>query len=447
MSKRAIKTPPIKVRYDDALPIFTSLVLAHLGDAGLKQNCFLRDADGNLTYIVRVPITGQVRNKLISAAKKKLGPYVTETPVATPDELFDEQLKDQSKDQLEYVDGPRLGKFVRLVERQIVGQDWMRGIWPPIAGTPPIVVFASHKGGVGRSTALAIAAAEFARQGRSILAIDADLEAPGLGELFIPEKKQPLFGALDYFVENGRGTVDRQFLRQMRAPSTLTSGKGSVSVVPAVGTRCREYPQNVIGKISRAYLEDVSYEGAHAVTLLEQMRAMIKDLCIQKKYDAVFVDARAGLNETTAATVQGLGADVLFFGVDTPQTWDGYRYFLAHLARFKPSNGDSDWRFRLKMVHAKASHDENALAKFRDSSFELFAEHLYDEIDESKGNETPFGFDVDDPTAPHFAWPIMMDGEFYEFDPIEHPTQLSPQVYEKCFGVFISNLAERLELT
>ena len=40
---------------------------------------------------------------------------------------------------------------------------------------------------------------------------------------------------------------------------------------------------------------------------------MIRRLCAQKKYDAIFVDARAGLNETTAATVQGLGADVLFW--------------------------------------------------------------------------------------------------------------------------------------
>jgi hypothetical protein len=88
---------------------------------------------------------------------------------------------------------------------------------------------------------------------------------------------------------------------------------------------------------------------------------MIRDLAARHHYDVIFVDARAGLNETTAATVQGLGADVLFFGIDTPQTWDGYRYFLAHLARFKPLTGVDDWRFRLKMVHAKAAPSEEAL--------------------------------------------------------------------------------------
>ena len=442
--KRTVKSV---VRYDDALPIFTDLVLEQLGEAGIARNCFLRDADGNLTYVVREEIAGQARDKLSAAAKKRLGSYVTEFPVAAPDELFDDQLKDEKNDKPEYVTGRGFAVFVRLVERRLVGQDWVRGIWPPIERVPPIVVFASHKGGVGRSTALAVSAAEFAWRGYSILAIDADLEAPALGEMFIPKSKQPIFGALDYFVENGRGTVDAQFLTQMRAPSTLTRGKGRVAVIPGVGTRCREFPQNVIGKIARAYLEDVSADGSRQITLLEQMRDMIRRLCAQQKYDAIFVDARAGLNETTAATVQGLGADVLFFGIDTPQTWDGYRYFLAHLAQFKPRSGDDDWRFRLKMVHAKASNDKKALAEFRDNSFELFAEHLYDEIDESnKDVETLFGFDVDDPTAPHFAWPIFMDERFYEFDPVTRPEQLSPGEYQKGFGVFILNLAERLGL-
>jgi CO dehydrogenase nickel-insertion accessory protein CooC1 len=401
--------PAVKavVRYDDALPIFTNLVLEHLGGAAFAHNCFLRDADGNLTYVIREKIAEPTRNRLAAAVKKRLGAYVNEIAIATPDDLFDEGLKDEKQDKLEYVTNSSFSVFVRLVERRIVGQDWIRGIWPPIDGVPPIVVFASHKGGVGRSTALAVSAVEFARHGRSILAIDVDLEAPGLGEMFIPASKQPVFGALDYFVENGRGTVDARFLAQMLGPSGLTRGKGKISVVPAVGLRCREFPQNVLGKISRAYLEDISPDGLRQLTLLEQMRGMIKDLCDRQKYDAVFVDARAGLNETTAATVQGLGADVLFFGVDTPQTWSGYRYFLAHLARFKPEIGENDWRFRLKMVHAKATIDRRALANFRDNSFELFAEHLYDEIDErTADNRIRFGFDLDDRVAPHYAWPF-----------------------------------------
>lgn len=433
------------VRYDDALPKIVDLVRESLGPAALKRDCFLRDADGNITYVIRGNVTKEKRDALTKAVKAGMASYASEPPVATPAELFDESLEDTESDTLEYVETPSSAQFVRVVERRIVGQDWIRGIWPPIRKAPPIVVFASHKGGVGRSTALAIAAAEFARRGRSILALDVDLEAPGLGELFIPEDNQPIFGALDYFVENGRGTVDDRFLQQMRAPTALTRGRGKVYIVPAVGQRCRQFPQNVLGKISRAYLEDVSEDGRTRYTLLEQMRAMIEALTAQQKYDAIFVDARAGLNETTAATVQGLGADILFFGVDTPQTWDGYRYFLAHLARFKPTSGVEDWRFRLKMVHAKAQRNEQALASFRDNAFELFAEHLYDELkDDEMGKQETFGFDLDDSTAPHFGWPIYVDDSYYEFDPVTYHHQLSPERYDASFGRFIALLADRL---
>lgn len=432
-------------RYDDVLPTFTDLVQEHLGSAALKRDCFLRDADGNITYVIRGRVAEEKRAALTKAVQVAIPSYTDELPVVTPSELFDESLEDPTKDSLEYVETAKKPQFVRLVERRIVGQDWIRGIWPPLQNAPPVVVFASHKGGVGRSTALAIAATDFARRGLSILALDVDLEAPGLGELFIPERKQPLFGALDYFVENGHGTVDKVFLNQMRGLSPLMRGRGRVFVVPAVGQRCRAFPQNVIGKISRAYLDDVSDDGERRSTLLEQMRTMIDELASQHHYDAIFVDARAGLNETTAATVQGLGADVLFFGVDTPQTWDGYRYFLAHLARFKPAVGANDWRFRLKMVHAKASRNEESLARFRDNAFELFAEHLYDEIQQNEiGKQDVFGFDLDDPTAPHFGWPIYVDQSYYEFDPVSNRTQLSPERYEASFGPFIELLADRL---
>jgi CO dehydrogenase nickel-insertion accessory protein CooC1 len=440
---RRTRTPP--VRYDDALPKFTDLVSKYLGPGALKRDCFLRDADGNITYIIRGKVTKAKRDALAKAVKAGLPAYAGELPVATASELFDDSLDDPEVGVAEYVATAKKPRFVRVVDRRIVGQDWVRGIWPPMGNVPPIIVFASHKGGVGRSTALAVSATEFARRGLSILAIDLDLEAPGLGELFIAENKQPQFGALDYFVENGHGTVDGDFLDQMRAPSTLTRGRGKVFVIPAVGQRCRQFPQNVIGKISLAYLEDASADGLNRYTLLDQMRTMIRALTAKQKYDAIFVDARAGLNETTAATVQGLGADVLFFGVDTPQTWDGYRYFLSHLARFKPAAGTDDWRFRLKMVHAKAAANDSSRAHFRDNAFELFAEHLYDEIEKDDvGKGELFGFDLDDPAAPHFGWPIFMNESYYEFDPVADPSQLLPQRYKASFGEFIELLADRL---
>jgi hypothetical protein len=337
-------------------------------------------------------------------------------------------------------------RFVRLIERRIIGQDWLRGIQPKIIGVPPVVVFASHKGGVGRSTALAVAAADFASRGKSVLAIDLDLEAPGLGGMFFKNRELPEFGTLDYFVENDRGNVDEDFLKNMSGISSLTEGKGQITLIPGIGRRCREFPQNVIGKLARAYLEDITEN--ESKSFLDQTREMITRVSADNRYDMVLIDTRAGLNETTAATIQGLGADVLFFGIDTPQTWEGYRYFLAHLARFKPADAssDSDWRYQIKLVHAKAPPNPEAWARFRDRAFDLFAENFYDTVDEAddEDSEKSFGFDIDDPTAPHYAWPILNDATYFEFDPFARREQLFEPFYSRTFGPFLSRLSDRL---
>jgi hypothetical protein len=443
-----LHSKPLTTRYDDALPLFVALVTHHLGDSAFERHVFLRDADGVLTFILREDVDAVSRTRLEAAVKEKLVNYAAKDPLATPSDLFDSRLADSDRDQWELVRQGDGHRFVRLIERRLVGQDWVRGIQPAIPQAPPVVVFASHKGGVGRSTALAVASTEFACRGKSILAIDLDLESPGLGGMFLPTPDLPTFGALDYYVENGRGPIDSMFLDDMVAVSPLATGHGRVMIVPAVGQRCRVFPQNVIGKLSRAYLEDVVVpqpESPESVTFLDQTRAMISHLCSRERYDAVFLDARAGLNETTATTIQGLGADVLFFGVDTPQTWEGYRFFLAHLARFKPNVGGDDWRYRLKMIHAKAPADPKSWARYRDHAFELFAEHLYDEVNETdRGAEMAFGFDIDDHAAPHYAWRILVDPTYDAFDPVEQREQLTEQIYLRTFGPFIDSLAERL---
>jgi hypothetical protein len=421
----------------------TSLVVRNFGREALENNLFLRDSEGSLSFVSRQPQTDELTERFITEVEAELKEYAAASPIVSPEDLFDESLNDDSQDRWEAVrvEGELL--FVRLVERRLVGQDWLRGIQPPITLAPPITVFASHKGGVGRSTALAVSAAELARRGASLLIVDLDLEAPGLGDMFIPNDSTVQFGSLDYYVESTRGRVDDSFLSNMITASPLTSGSGKVNIVPAVGYRSKANPQNVVGKLARAYLENV--DGELPLSFLDQTRDLIARLCSMERYDYVFVDARAGLNETTAATIQGLGADVLLFGVDTPQTWEGYRYFLAHLARFKPDRDPNDWRLKLKMVHAKASPDPRAWASFRDRSFELFAEHLYDgSPDDEDFTEYLFNFDLEDKNAPHFAWPIIVDPIYFEFDPQGRTEQLMEPVYNRTYGMFLSALLDRL---
>lgn len=428
-------------RYDDALPEFAALVGELLGADVVLDHLFLRDAAGRLTLVVQEPIATDNLAKLREGAAK-LAPWVDpDSPVAEPQDLFDESLLDSRIGLPERIDHRTFHGFVRVVERRIVGQDWLRGPQEPIPSAPPVVVFASHKGGVGRSTALAVTAAALSREGYNLIVIDLDLEAPGLGEMLL--KEAPTYGTIDYFVEAGVSEIDDDFLDNLVMPSPLAD-RGLVHVAPAVGATGDANPQNVLGKIARAYVEKVGTDG-RVVSFLDQTRELVRRLCERNRYDVVLIDARAGLNEGTAGPMLGLGAEILMFGVDIPQTFSGYHYLLAHLERFRPEkSGDDDWRYSLRMVQAKAQADPRAQAQFRTRAFELFSDTLYDA--EEGIEEEAFNFDYDDPTAPHYAWPILNDANYAEFDPLARGDQFASHMYDRTFGPFVEALREKIGL-
>jgi MinD-like ATPase involved in chromosome partitioning or flagellar assembly len=350
-------------------------------------------------------------------------------------------LADPSDSFPEFIDGPAFHGFVRVVERRVVGQDWLRPPAEPISGDPPIVVFASHKGGVGRSTALAVTAAALSGAGYNILVVDLDLEAPGLGSMLLRET--PPFGTLDYFIESGLADVDEAFLDSLIGTSSLAQN-GVVHVVPAVGAQSEANPQNVLGKIARAYLERID-ESGKTVSFLDRTRSLVTRLCRRMRYDAVLIDARAGLNEATAAAVLGLGAEILLFGMNTPQTFAGYRFLLAHLERFRPvMSGEDDWRYRLRMVHAKAHADPKAQLDFRTKAFDIFSDTLYD-VEEGI-EEDAFNFDYENVTGPHYAWPVLDDVNYSEFNPIRRGDQFAQHLYDRTFGPFIKALSAKIGL-
>jgi len=430
------------IRYDEALPKFAALVRDALGASELSDQVFLRDVVGRLTYVVRSPLNTNVATAIREGATA-LAPWVDiDTPLATPEDLFDPSLGYDEPGFPEYVVSKSFTGYVRLVERRLVGQDWLRAPQDPVPGLPPIVVFASYKGGVGRSTALAVSAAALSHAGFNVLVVDLDLEAPGLGSMLLDEL--PEYGTLDYFVETGVGDVNDNFISGLVFASGLAEG-GQIHVAPAVGKTSEASPQNVLGKIARAYVERVDDNG-RTMSFLDRTRELITRLCAANRYDVVLIDARAGLNEATAAAVFGLGAEILLFGVDTPQTFAGYRFFLGHLQRFRPeASGDNDWRYRLHMVQARAQASPTSETTFRTSAFEMFSDTVYDE--EVGIEEEAFNFDYDDPNAPHYAWPIADDANYAEFNPLVRGDQLAQHLYDRTFGRFILNLRRQIGLT
>ncbi|HVJ91660.1 MAG TPA: hypothetical protein VM580_17780, partial [Labilithrix sp.] len=303
---------------------------------------------------------------------------------------------------------------------------------PPTAVVkrPPRFVFASLKGGVGRSTAISVVAAEAARSGRNVLVVDLDLEAPGVGAILLTPDRLPELGTLDYLVARNfgpyRGAVDA-----LVGTSPLTAGSGLVDVSPVAGSSSLRHPQNVLGKIARGSIEGEGEDGT-PLTLTDKIASLLSELEARRSYDLVLVDARAGLAELTAGPILGLGAHVLLFGTAQRQTFEGYRYLFAHLATLVGEGQPSPWG-RLKMVHAKAG-TVDSMRRYRDEFWELFATYLYEE---QEGLEE-FNSGPDYPEAAHYPLVTLNDLAFADWDPSEDASKLDAKYYERTFGDLIS---------
>ena len=427
----------MRLTFDTTIPFLVESLstIVNLESFSNGDILIIRDYIGQITLLLRNNNLLEYRSQILEKMME-LKPHVSEDPVVTIDELFDEGLRQLEIGYVIKVETPSNNNIsVRILDRRIVGADWQRYPLEKVNSTP-VIVFWSIKGGVGRSTALCIGAANLARKGLNILAIDLDLEAPGIGGMLLNNKDRPQFGVLDYFVELGKGEVSDEIMQAMIAPSRLTLGGGLISVVPAVGTLTEKNPESMLAKIARAYIDkEVAGE---ILSFMDQVRLLINKLSQNSIYDAIFIDARAGLNESTAASILGVGGNVLMFGIDTPQTFDDYRFFMAHINRFTSNKDSKNWRSRLQMVHAKASSLEKQRMKWREKSFDLFSDWIYDEADHD--NIDAFNFDIDDSDAPHYGWPILHDGSFIEFDPLSSPEQLSEEISVRTFGNFTDRL-------
>ncbi|MGO4167881.1 KGGVGR-motif variant AAA ATPase [Novosphingobium sp. YAF33] len=438
-----------KLRFDDSFPSFVGRTLEIVGREALERGAiaFLRDATGVITAIEREALKPEMKEKLASELQG-LTPYVdADFPVLTPAAAFDDALGDENS----YIATPiALGDDdsvrVLFLDRRYVGADWLRPALEKSVVIPPIFSFVSIKGGVGRTTALAVAAQEFAAKGLRVLAIDLDLEAPGLGSFLLPAENRPLYGALDFYVERGASSFDGLEFHELMEPSPVLTAGAPVFVVPAFGLRSNSHPQNVMAKLSLAYTEEIDANGT-AWTFLDRTKKLIRGLCEARDFDIVLVDARAGLHETLAASLIGLGAEILMFGTFQSQTFEGYLPLLSQLS--SNSADRSTWSKRLRMIHSKADvTDGKEIQGFRDSAHSLFRATIYDQPAQTLEDfeeANPNWYNADDPDGPHYPWIIANSAQHRLFDPIIRPAQVEPAVYNEAFGELLANLLDAYE--
>ena len=296
-----------------------------------------------------------------------------------------------------------------------------------------------------------------------MLAIDLDMESPGLGSLLLDEDTLPLYGMVDALVENGLSGLDEQFYLNLIGPSPLAHRSGRIDVLPSFGQRSVSNPGDVLAKIARVYAEDLSANG-EPLTLMDQISEVIRHFSDVRRYDAILIDARAGLHEIAAAAILGLGAEVFLFGLDEPQTFQGYAALLSHLARFKGSEVDQvpEWVERISMVQGKAPLEARQRMSFDEACKSLFFDsglvnqpHAERESGPQPAalpfRDVPWDDELPDdavlpreiPSLESIA--VLEDDAFRNFNPCSRRDLMAERVYRSTFGALLDRMDTAME--
>lgn len=330
---------------------------------------------------------------------------------------------------------------VQVLDRQVIGQDWLRTRRFQDNGHVPRVVFYGLKGGVGRSSALAMTAYRLAQQRKRVLLLDFDLESPGLSDLLLPPERVAGSGLIDWFIEDAVGQGD-VVLGDLVSDSPLAEHTpGSIRIAAAMGQGETAY----LSKLARVYADVPSEQGPQSFA--DRMVRLVGLLEQQERPDVVLIDSRAGLHDVAAVAISGLATVALLFATDTAQNWHGYAQLFSHW-QHRPSVL-REVRERLVMVQALQPETDMVARSeaFLQHAFELFSEHVYDQID--PGEDAPpgaFSFDLDNQDAPHYPMRVRWNARFQEFDPLKgrEAGGVDDKDIEVTFGPFTDELIAAL---
>ncbi len=255
---------------------------------------------------------------------------------------------------------------LRLVERHLSKAGWFdapaEAPWLLRRGKSngaPISGFYSFKGGVGRSTALAATAVQFAAQGLRVAVVDGDLDSPGVGSLLHGHDGTiTQAGVVDYLIEaplheNREECRLDDFFH--RCPPDLHRGRGEILVFPA-GTLGQRY----VGKLARLdYGPNVLEDREHPfVRLLRKIRADLAP-------DWILIDARAGLGEVSGFLTGGLCHLYLVFGSLSGSSWRGLELVIDRLGGERLSRGESQCECLLVAAMVPSAEVERAKELWR----------------------------------------------------------------------------------
>jgi len=203
------------------------------------------------------------------------------------------------------------------------------------------VTFYSYKGGVGRSLLVANCALYLARLGLRVVAIDLDLEAPGLHYKFaaaMPHGFAPRRGVVDLIFDYATRNQLYESLRDASFEVPLGEPmlepnepppRGWLRVIPAGSSPSLEYWQRMANIDWKRFLYD---EGATGLEFFVDLRDRIS---ADFEPDLLLIDSRTGITEIGNVATSLLADKVVCIVADSAENLEGSRAVLRGLRRHR----------------------------------------------------------------------------------------------------------------
>jgi len=204
-----------------------------------------------------------------------------------------------------------------FVHRNISYIDWNRK--STVKQIKNVIAGYSFKGGMGRSTTLAYLAYFYYMMGKKIVVLDCDFEAPGITSMFFSqEERRKKAGVLDYLID--LNVDDKPKLDDYNLKLKESENSGFLCLFPS-GIDFNT--ENYINKISKIDFNSQTYTKAFT-KLVDNINNTLKP-------DLIFVDLRAGINESNGFILKDMSnMNFLFFNSEE-QNEDGLKVILNSL--------------------------------------------------------------------------------------------------------------------
>lgn len=264
-----------------------------------------------------------------------------------------------------------------ITHRNSSYKSWMRNTIDLNYKGSQIIAGYSFKGGMGRSSTIAYLSEFLYQLGKKIVILDCDFEAPGISAMFFKKNiRETKNGIIDYLIDINLKEIEEDF-GDYFLQSEVSKNGGNLYVFPSgIDFQSHEY----LNKISKIDFNSDLYN-ENFIKLLKKIDSTIKP-------DVIFIDLRAGINESNGFILNKISnKNILFFNSEE-QNIDGMNVVLEKVNPEKSFLVNSLIRFNSSEISDVKEKEFEDLIKKNFTDYVIKSkENLDDNEEESEDDE------------------------------------------------------------